>query len=343
MKVLGIETSCDDTGVAIYDSNQGLLINRFSSQIDIHKIYGGVVPELAARDHIRKVMPLIQSVLEETKLQKGDIDAIAYTAGPGLVGALLVGATVGRSLALALKIPAIGVHHMEGHLLSPMLENETPEFPFLSLLVSGGHTMLVDVQSLGRYSLLGETRDDAVGEAFDKFASVLGLSYPGGPSIERCATEGQPDRFKFPRPMSGHDSLDFSFSGLKTFAIQTVDKLKLNDQVRSDLAYAFQDAAIDALVVKLKRALKQTGYSEVIIAGGVGANKLLRHRIAELAKQLQVQAYFPSLELCTDNGAMIAYAGYLRLKAGFSEDLNYAVYPRWSLESLESIQSEVMV
>ncbi len=343
MKVLGIETSCDDTGVAIYDSNQGLLINRFSSQIDIHKIYGGVVPELAARDHIRKVMPLVKSVLEETKLQKDDIDAIAYTAGPGLVGALLVGATIGRSLALALKIPAIGVHHMEGHLLSPMLENETPRFPFLSLLVSGGHTMLVDVQSLGRYSLLGETRDDAVGEAFDKFASVLGLSYPGGPSIERCATEGQPGRFKFPRPMSGHDSLDFSFSGLKTFAIQTVDNLKLDDQVRSDLAYAFQDAAIDALVVKLKCALKQTGYSEVIIAGGVGANKLLRHRIAELAKQLQVKAYFPSLELCTDNGAMIAYTGYLRLKAGFSEELNYAVYPRWSLESLEPIHSEAMV
>ncbi len=343
MNVLGIETSCDDTGVAIYDSNQGLLINRFSSQIDIHKIYGGVVPELAARDHIRKVMPLIKSVLEETKLKKSNIDAIAYTAGPGLVGALLVGATIGRSLALALKIPAIGVHHMEGHLLSPMLENETPEFPFLSLLVSGGHTMLVDVQSLGRYSLLGETRDDAVGEAFDKFASVLGLSYPGGPSIERCATEGQPGHFKFPRPMSAHDSLDFSFSGLKTFAIQTVDKLKLDDQVRSDLAYAFQDAAIDALVVKLKRALKQTGYSDVIIAGGVGANKLLRHRIAELAQQLQVKAYFPSLELCTDNGAMIAYAGYLRLKAGFSEELNYAVYPRWSLESLEPIHSEAIV
>ncbi len=334
MKVLGIETSCDDTGVAIYDSDCGLLINRFSSQIDIHKIYGGVVPELAARDHIRKVLPLIRSVLEETEIDRSEIDAIAYTAGPGLVGALLVGATVGRSLAMSLNIPAIGVHHMEGHLLSPMLEHEAPEFPFLSLLVSGGHTMLVDVQSLGRYKLLGETRDDAVGEAFDKFASVLGLPYPGGPSIEKCALRGQPGRFRFPRPMAGHANLDFSFSGLKTFGLQEVSKQSLDDQLRSDFAHAFQDAAIGALIVKIKRAFKQTGYSALIVAGGVGANKLLRQRIADLEEQLQVRSYFPSLELCTDNGAMIAYAGYLRLMAGYREELNYAVYPRWSLESL---------
>lgn len=340
MKVLGIETSCDDTGVAIYDSQEGLLINRFSSQIDIHKIYGGVVPELAARDHIRKVMPLIESVLEECNLEKSEIDAVAYTAGPGLVGALLVGATVGRSLAMALNIRAIGVHHMEGHLLSPMLENEAPQYPFLSLLVSGGHTMLVDVRSLGSYELLGETRDDAVGEAFDKFASVLGLPYPGGPSIEKCAMQGRAGRFKFPKPMSSHSTLDFSFSGLKTHAFQEFRKFQkdnqtVDDQTRYDFAYAFQDAAIDALVVKLKQALKKTGYSEVIIAGGVGANKLLRQRVAKLSKDLQVRAYFPSLELCADNGAMIAYTGYLRLMAGYQENLDYAVYPRWSLESLE--------
>lgn len=335
MKVLGIETSCDDTGVAIYDSEKGLLINRFSSQIDIHKVYGGVVPELAARDHIRKVLPLVESVLAECNLEKIQIDAVAYTAGPGLVGALLVGATVGRALAMALNISAVGVHHMEGHLLSPMLENAAPQFPFLSLLVSGGHTMLVDVRSLGSYKLLGETRDDAVGEAFDKFASVLNLPYPGGPSIEKCAVDGRAGRFKFPRPMAGHSSLDFSFSGLKTYAVQEVRKFQLDDQTRSDFAYAFQEAAVEALLAKLKLALEKTGYSEVIIAGGVGANKLLRQRIAQLASDLQVRVYFPSLELCTDNGAMIAYAGYLRLISGHRENLDYAVYPRWSLENLE--------
>lgn len=340
MKVLGIETSCDDTGVAIYDSVDGLLVNRFSSQIDIHKIYGGIVPELAARDHIRKVMPLVNAVLEETQLDRGEIDAIAYTAGPGLVGALLVGATVGRSLAMTLNVPAIGVHHMEGHLLSPMLENESPEFPFLSLLVSGGHTMLVDVRSLGQYQLLGETRDDAVGEAFDKFAAVLGLPYPGGPSIQHCALQGRPGRFKFPRPMSGHATLDFSFSGLKTYAVQEAAKFELDDQTRSDFAYAFQDAAIDALIVKLRRALNETSYTEIIVAGGVGANQLLRERIAVLTDELKAKAYFPSLELCTDNGAMIAYAGCLRLKAGFQESLDYSVYPRWSLESLEPMHMD---
>ena len=342
MKVLGIETSCDDTGVAIYDADEGLLINRFSSQIDIHKNYGGVVPELAARDHIRKVMPLVNTVLEETQLDRQQLDAVAYTAGPGLVGALLVGATVGRSLAMALNIPAIGVHHMEGHLLSPMLENEAPKFPFLSLLVSGGHTMLVDVQALGQYRLLGETRDDAVGEAFDKFASVLGLPYPGGPSIERCARHGQAGRFSFPRPMSGHATLDFSFSGLKTYAVQQAAKYELDDQCRSDFAHAFQDAAIDALMGKLKRAIQQTGYRELIVAGGVGANKLLRQRVAELAAKFQLKAYFPSLELCTDNGAMIAYAGYLRLMSGFQTELDFSVYPRWSLEDLQVMQTDGM-
>ena len=337
MKVLGIETSCDDTGVAIYDSDDGLLINRFSSQIDIHKIYGGVVPELAARDHIRKVTPLISSVLEETGLDKNQLDAVAYTAGPGLVGALLVGATVGRSLAMALDIPAVGVHHMEGHLLSPMLENNNPEFPFLSLLVSGGHTMLVDVQALGEYHLLGETRDDAVGESFDKFAKVLGLPYPGGPSIEASALSASPGRFYFPRPMAGHASLDFSFSGLKTHAALQVQKYELDKQIQSDLAHAFQDAAIDALMIKLEKAFVKTGYSELIIAGGVGANKLLRRRVAELCVSFGAKAYFPSLQLCTDNGAMIAYAGYLRLQSGDREELGFSVRPRWSLEDLPSM------
>ena len=338
MKVLGIETSCDDTGVAVYDSEAGLLINRFSSQIDIHRIYGGVVPELAARDHIRKVMPLIESALAESGLQRHQIDAIAYTAGPGLVGALLVGATVGRSIAMALDIPAIGVHHMEGHLLSPLLENDVPDFPFLSLLVSGGHTMLVDVKSPGSYKLLGQTRDDAVGEAFDKFAKVLGLPYPGGPSIEKAARSGNPERFLFPRPMKGRNTLDFSFSGLKTHAALEAAKHDLDKQTKSDLAYAFQDSAIDALLIKCKNALQQTGYSNLIVAGGVGANETLRKRAAGLAVELGAKSLFPSLELCTDNGAMIAYAGYLRLNSGQKESLDYEVYPRWSLESLQPIK-----
>ena len=337
MKVLGIETSCDDTGIAIYDSAKGLLVNKFSSQIEIHRIYGGVVPELAARDHIRKVIPLVDSVLDDSGMERFDIDAIAYTAGPGLVGALLVGATVGRSLAFALDIPAIGVHHMEGHLLSPMLEQKFPQYPFLSLLVSGGHTMLVDVRSSGHYSILGQTRDDAVGESFDKFAKVLGLPYPGGPSIEKLALSGTPNKFYLPRPMIKDDSLDFSFSGLKTHAALLAGKLHLNEKTRSDLAFAFQDAAIDVLVSKCRKAVEFCGHKSLIVAGGVGANRLLRTRMQEVTKQLGVECYFPSLELCTDNGAMIAYAGYLRLTSGHSASLDYAVYPRWSLESLTEI------
>lgn len=337
MKVLGIETSCDDTGVAVYDSNHGLLVNRFSSQIDIHKIYGGVVPELAARDHIRKVLPLINTVLEEAGLERSQIDGVAYTAGPGLVGALLVGATVGRSLAMALDVPSIGVHHMEGHLLSPMLEPVFPKYPFLSLLVSGGHSMLVDVGSPGNYRLIGQTRDDAIGEAFDKFARVLGLPYPGGPSIEKCAVEGDRDRFQFPRPMVGHPSLDFSFSGLKTHAALEAAKHNLDDHTRSDLACAFQLAAVKTIVSKCEQALRHTGHNSLIVAGGVGANKELRRQMYALGKRRNVKVYFPSIELCTDNGAMIAYAGYLRLMSGFREKLEYEVLPRWSLEQLEPI------
>ena len=339
MRVLGIETSCDDTGVAIYDSEKGLLINRFSSQIDIHKLYGGVVPELAARDHIRKVLPLISAVLDESGLNKKSIDAVAYTAGPGLVGALLVGATVARSFAMALDIPAVGIHHMEGHLLSPMLEKKIPDYPFLSLLVSGGHSMLVDVSSPGVYRILGQTRDDAVGEAFDKFAKSLGLGYPGGPAIEKCAKSGTAHRFRFPRPMADHETLEFSFSGLKTHAILEAKKHQLTEQTRCDLAFAFQEAAVEALITKCRQAISVTGCKHLIVAGGVGANQFLRERAEALAQSLNIEVYFPSLELCTDNGAMIAYAGYLRLRSGDRQALGYQVHPRWSLESLNKIRN----
>lgn len=337
MKVLGIETSCDDTGVAIYDSEHGLLINRFASQVDIHGIYGGVVPELAARDHIRKVTPLVESALEGAGLERGQLDAVAYTAGPGLAGALMVGATVGRSLAFAMDVPAIGVHHMEGHLLSPLLECEAPQFPFLSLLVSGGHTMLVDVRALGEYRILGQTRDDAVGEAFDKFAKLLGLPYPGGPSIEQSALRGRCDRFVFPRPMAGHQTLEFSFSGLKTHAMLEASRHELDQQTVCDLANAFQEAAVEALVAKCRQALAATGHDSLIVAGGVGANRFLRKRLDTLGRSLDVQVFLPSLQLCTDNGAMIAYAGYLRLSSGEREALGYEVRPRWSLEDLPPI------
>jgi len=337
MKVLGIETSCDDTGVAIYDSRRGLLANRFASQIDIHKLYGGVVPELAARDHIRKVLPLIDAVINDSDIEKRDIDAIAYTAGPGLVGALLVGATVGRSLSMALDIPAIGVHHMEGHLLSPLLESEISEFPFLSLLVSGGHTQIVEVRSFGRYRIVGQTRDDAVGEAFDKFAKTLGLPYPGGPEIEKLAKTGVPGRFRFPQPMAGHDSLDFSFSGLKTHAIIQAEKQQMNIQTRCDLAFAFQEAAVGTLVTKIEKAFSEIDFGSLIVAGGVGANQCLRQRMHELGRKIGIRVFFPSFELCTDNGAMIAYAGYLRLKSGQRQCLDYQVYPRWSLEDLPEL------
>ena len=338
MVVLGIETSCDDTGVAVYDSAKGLLTNQFSSQIEIHRLYGGVVPELAARDHIRKVIPLVMSVLQDCDLEPADIDSVAYTAGPGLVGALLVGATVGRSLAMALSIPSIGVHHMEGHLLSPMLEQKSPEYPFLSLLVSGGHSMLVDVQSPGNYHILGQTRDDAVGEAFDKFAKVLGLPYPGGPSIEKIAKFGSKGRFKFPQPMAKHKSFEFSFSGLKTHASLEAAKHTIDEKTKCDLAFAFQEAAVGALVTKCRMALEHTGYRSLVVAGGVGANQLLRKQIQELVCSLNGESYFPSLQLCTDNGAMIAYAGFLRLRSGYQESLSYEVLPRWSLESLPPIR-----
>ena len=339
MKILGIETSCDDTGVAIYDSVDGLLGHQLASQVAIHKLFGGVVPELAARDHIQKTLPLIKAVLAESKLDKAELSAIAYTAGPGLIGPLLVGSTVAKSLAMALGIPTIGVHHMEAHLLSPMLSNKTPEYPFVSLLVSGGHTMLVFVKSPGRYELLGETRDDAVGEAFDKFAKVLGLPYPGGPSIQSRATKGNPQRFRFTRPMIHHNSLEFSFSGLKTSAALSASKLDLDEQTVADLAHAFQDAAIDTLVTKSMLALKHCDSSALVVAGGVGANLLLRECMVLEANKINAEVFFPDMEFCMDNGAMIAYAGCLRFLSGQQDSLSYSVHPRWPLSSLPSIDN----
>jgi putative glycoprotease GCP len=301
-----------------------------------------VVPELASRDHIRKLAPLLQAALQEAHLTAKDIDGIAYTSGPGLVGALLVGSTVARSLAYAWNIPAIGVHHMEGHLLAPMLEENPPHFPFVALLVSGGHTQLVRVDGVGRYELLGESIDDAAGEAFDKTAKLLGLDYPGGAALARLALKGTPNRFAFPRPMTDRPGLDFSFSGLKTFAANTLHQVmkeegELTDQSKADIAYAFQEAVVDTLAIKCKRALKQTGLKRLVIAGGVSANKQLRQTLAELMKQLGGEVFYPQPQFCTDNGAMIAYAGFLRLKQGQQQDLAIEVRPRWAMTELTAV------
>ena len=342
MRILGIETSCDETGVAIYDEEKGLIANQLHTQIALHADYGGVVPELASRDHIRKLAPLLQAALQEANLTAKDIDGVAYTSGPGLVGALLVGSTVARSLAYAWNIPAIGVHHMEGHLLAPMLEENPPHFPFVALLVSGGHTQLVRVDGVGRYELLGESIDDAAGEAFDKTAKLLGLDYPGGAALARLALNGTPNRFAFPRPMTDRPGLDFSFSGLKTFAANTLHQVmqeegELTEQSKSDIAYAFQEAVVDTLAIKCKRALKQTGLKRLVIAGGVSANKQLRQTLAELMQQLGGEVFYPQPQFCTDNGAMIAYAGFLRLKQGQQQDLAIEVRPRWAMTELTAV------
>ena len=342
MRILGIETSCDETGVAIYDEEKGLIANQLHTQIALHADYGGVVPELASRDHIRKLAPLLQAALQEAHLTAKDIDGIAYTSGPGLVGALLVGSTVARSLAYAWNIPAIGVHHMEGHLLAPMLEENPPHFPFVALLVSGGHTQLVRVDGVGRYELLGESIDDAAGEAFDKTAKLLGLDYPGGAALARLALNGTPNRFAFPRPMTDRPGLDFSFSGLKTFAANTLHQVmqeegELTEQSKADIAYAFQEAVVDTLAIKCKRALKQTGLKRLVIAGGVSANKQLRQTLAELMQQLEGEVFYPQPQFCTDNGAMIAYAGFLRLKQGQQQDLAIEVRPRWAMTELTAV------
>ncbi|MGR6982103.1 tRNA (adenosine(37)-N6)-threonylcarbamoyltransferase complex transferase subunit TsaD [Testudinibacter sp. P27/CKL/0425] len=333
MRILGIETSCDETGVAIYDEQHGLIANQLYSQIALHADYGGVVPELASRDHIRKTAPLIQAALQEANLSADQIDGVAYTSGPGLVGALLVGATVARSLAYAWNVPALGVHHMEGHLLAPMLEDNPPEFPFIALLVSGGHTQLVQVDGVGEYQLLGESIDDAAGEAFDKTAKLLGLDYPGGATLAKLATQGKP-HFTFPRPMTDRPGLDFSFSGLKTFAANTIANNPNDEQTRADIAFAFQEAVVDTLMIKCRRALQQTGLKRLVIAGGVSANTALRSGLAALMQQLGGEVFYPQPQFCTDNGAMIAYAGFLRLKNGQTSDLAIEVKPRWNMTEL---------
>lgn len=345
MRVLGIETSCDETGVAIYDRYKGLLANKIYSQI-LHSDYGGVVPELAARDHVNKIVPLILSALQQASSERKDIDGIAYTAGPGLIGSLLVGATVAKTLAYAWRIPFIAIHHMEAHLLTPMLEKENlPNFPCIALLVSGGHTQLVLVHNVGKYAILGESLDDAVGEVFDKIAVLLGLKYPGGALLSQIAKQGILGRYIFPRPMIERPNLNFSFSGLKTSVAQTIMKSSKNDmQTRADIACAFEDAIVDTLVIKCRRALFQTNLKCLIVSGGVSANRILRMRLKKMVHVFQGNVFFPKLEYCTDNGAMIAYAGFIRLQSGlFSNDLSIAVRSRWSLESLPIIQKDIIL
>ncbi len=333
MLVLGIETSCDDTGVALYDRDAGLRAHALFSQMS-HALYGGVVPEIASRDHIQKLLPLIDALLIDAGVAIDDLDAIAYTAGPGLAGALLVGAALARALAFALAIPALGVHHLEGHLLAPRLEPEAPDFPFLALLVSGGHTLLADVQALGQYTILGESRDDAAGEAFDKSAQVLGLGFPGGPAIGKAASRGRETDLRLPRPLVDRPGLEFSFSGLKTALLQAARERPLDDERRCDLAYALQDAIVDTLAVKCRRALLQTGHERLVIAGGVGANQRLRERLTDEVAALGAKLYYPQPAFCTDNGAMIAYAGCLRLAAGQAGNQDFGVRPRWPLSEL---------
>lgn len=334
MRVLGIETSCDETGVAIYDGDGGLLSHAVHSQVDLHATYGGVVPELASRDHVRRVLPLTERVLAESGLERADLDAVAYTRGPGLVGALLVGASVARSFAWARELPALGVHHMEAHLLAPLLEDNPPAFPFVALLVSGGHTMLVQVAGVGRYRLLGESVDDAAGEAFDKTAKLLGLPYPGGPQLEQLAAQGEPDVYRFPRPMTDRPGLDFSFSGLKTFTRNLVRDAGDDPRRRADIARGFQDAVADTLAIKCRRAIRETGVHRLVVAGGVSANRALRERFAAMAEAEGATVHYPRLALCTDNGAMIAYCGYLRLSRGERGASAFDVTARWPLEEL---------
>jgi N6-L-threonylcarbamoyladenine synthase len=338
MKVLGIETSCDETGIALYDSERGLLADALYSQVELHQQYGGVVPELASRDHIRKTLPLIRQVMDNADYKLQDLDGLAYTAGPGLAGALLVGASIGRSLGMTLGIPTLGVHHMEGHLLAPMLEENAPEFPFVALLVSGGHTQLVEVPEMGRYTVIGESVDDAAGEAFDKVAKMLELPYPGGPQVAKLAESGTPGRFAFPRPMTNRPGLDFSFSGLKTFTLNTIQDNSvegmLDGQTKADIAFEFQEAVVDTMVIKCRRAFQHSGMNTLVIAGGVSANSRLREKLAHMAKQEGGNLYYPDLTHCTDNGAMIAYAGCMRLLAGQQDDLGIQARPRWNLETL---------
>lgn len=333
--ILGIESSCDETGVALYHAERGLLAHMLHSQIALHNEYGGVVPELASRDHVRYALPLIRSTLQKACCTLKEIDAIAYTQGPGLSGALLVGASVACALAYTLDVPTIGVHHLEGHLLSPLLSTPAPEFPFVALLVSGGHTQLMRVNGVGRYTLLGESVDDAAGEAFDKSAKLLGLDYPGGALLSSLALRGIPGRFKLPRPMLHSGDLNFSFSGLKTAVLTLTQQHALDEQTRADIAHAAQEAIVDILVSKSLSALKQTGLNQFVVAGGVGANRLLRGRLSENIEKRGGDVFYPDLEFCTDNGAMIAFAGAMRLKhQAPNSDYRFNVKPRWDLQEL---------
>ncbi len=332
---LGIESSCDETGIGLYATKQGLIAHRLFSQVNIHAEYGGVVPELASREHIQRIVPLVKMVLADANLNLADLGGIAYTAGPGLAGALLVGAAVAKSLAWGLGINALAVHHMEGHLLAPLLENLQPKMPFVALLVSGGHSLLVDVRGIGCYKILGQSLDDAAGEAFDKTAKILGLGYPGGPALAKLAEEGDESVFKFPRPMTNRPGLDFSFSGLKTFARNTFIQ---HPQKKADIAKAFEVASIQTLTIKCRRALEQTGYKTLVVAGGVSANLALRKRLDIMGENLKVAVFYPRQEFCTDNGAMIALVGHLRLLQGQCDsDNNINIKPRWSLEELLAV------
>ena len=339
MIILGVESSCDETGIALYDTQRGLLAHALHSQVAMHEAYGGVVPELASRDHIRRAIPLLEQTFADAGVARDAIDAVAYTQGPGLAGALLVGASVACSLALALDKPVLGIHHLEGHLLSPLLAADPPAFPFVALLVSGGHTQLMRVDGVGQYDLLGETVDDAAGEAFDKSAKLLGLGYPGGPAISRLAEFGDPAAYHLPRPMLHSKNLDFSFSGLKTAVLTVVKKQTTNlcDQDKANIARGFVDAVVDVLVAKCMTALKQTGLKRLVIAGGVGANKQLRAALNEAARKRRFAVFYPALEFCTDNGAMIAFAGAMRLQAqpqAATRDYAFTVRPRWPLAEL---------
>jgi N6-L-threonylcarbamoyladenine synthase len=328
---LGIETSCDETGVAVYDDERGVLGEALHSQVDLHALYGGVVPELASRDHVRRILPLLREALGQAGCSLADIDRIAYTRGPGLAGALLVGASVASGLALALGKPLVGIHHLEGHLLSPLLADPRPAFPFVALLVSGGHTQLMAVEGVGRYALLGETVDDAAGEAFDKTATLLGLGYPGGPALARLAEQGDPKRFAFPRPLLGSGQLDFSFSGLKTAVLHSVRGQVLTEAARADVAASFQAAVVDVLAAKCLLALEKTGHPRLVVAGGVGANRALRDRLDRDTRARGLTVHFPPPALCTDNGAMIAFAAALKAGTGHADEPGFAVKPRWPL------------
>ena len=337
MRILAIESSCDESAAAILDAGKGLLAHEIFSQIDLHRVFGGVVPELASRDHVRRLLPLVRSVMAKAKTEPTDLDGVAYTAGPGLIGALLTGASLARSLAYAWNVPALGIHHLEGHLLAPLLEPEPPPFPHVALLVSGGHTMLIEVRELGSYRLLGETRDDAAGEAFDKTAKLLGLPYPGGPELARLADQGTPGAFNFPRPMLDRPGLEFSFSGLKTAVVHAIRGREMTDTVRADVAEGVQLSIVETLTAKALRALEATGLDTLVVSGGVSANRSLRARLAEAARRQGARVYYPRIEFCTDNAAMIAVAGLARLQAGQHDGLAIQARARWPLESLQPL------